>query len=280
MLNFLNYSENDKSDVVPGSSQDPQLAAPFLPQTDMLRPSDGPDTSLNRMLSTLSPAEFDAFLSVLYESPPPCATPPLIQIPDPTWPDFLSSLDSGDTPASSGPFTPYDPTAPDPIQTQCVFSEPPSFSEPQSSIYPPTAINGPGVHTTLPLPVDVPAHTLCGTPYRFPNTTTVMSGTDRSQIDVPQSLAPSRMSRSMRPAKTRLFPCPECDVVIKNRRSNLRQHILENHDPNFNATQCPHCPKSYKRRNDLKKHVALKHLSAANADIRAMYGPSTVNPSN
>lgn len=55
--------------------------------------------------------------------------------------------------------------------------------------------------------------------------------------------------------------CPECGRKIKN-RGNFSRH-KKHCGTSENRVQCPHCPKKYSSKDDLKKHVRKFHSKAA-----------------
>lgn len=57
--------------------------------------------------------------------------------------------------------------------------------------------------------------------------------------------------------------CPKCSVLIKN-STHFHRHVKRCGTEQHRA-QCPFCPKSYSRNDDLKKHIKQKHPQPATA---------------
>ncbi|RPD61310.1 hypothetical protein L227DRAFT_652599 [Lentinus tigrinus ALCF2SS1-6] len=175
---------------------------------------------------------------------------------------------------SLGPQSPVTPPLPIPAHAVFIASPDPW----QFPMHLPTPalvmLDSPGI---LPnLPPGLPMYVLCGTPYTasdssisaaIPVQPTAPATPQTSPLNVAPTTGPLRKPRRTRTSTTssagqtpkRLYECPECGVMIKNRHSNLRQHMQEQHDPNFERSQCPLCPCKYKRPGDLKNHILQKH---------------------
>ncbi|KAI0689946.1 hypothetical protein C8T65DRAFT_672391 [Cerioporus squamosus] len=186
----------------------------------------------------------------------------------------LSSPGVPDTPDSLGcqsPVTPNLPTIPIPVQAVMLVPS----SDFQSPTHFPAVLLGLDSCRTLPnVAPGVPVYMLYGMPYTAPATSTVPpqttpTVTQRSIVSLAPSSSRSRTlghtkSHTTTPSKSagqtsKPFECLICGVVIRNRISNFRQHMREQHDPTFQRAKCPHCPCSYKRLSDLHNHIINKH---------------------
>ncbi len=60
--------------------------------------------------------------------------------------------------------------------------------------------------------------------------------------------------------QSKVFPCPECGVLIKNKRYNLKRHIQVVHqkERKFECT-VPSCGQRFQTKTNLKRHVSTVH---------------------
>ncbi len=78
------------------------------------------------------------------------------------------------------------------------------------------------------------------------------SGSATSRVDV--------QNQGLSQAQSKVFPCPECGMLIKNKKYNLKRHVQTVHqkERKFVCT-LPNCEQRFQSRANLNRHVSTVH---------------------